>query len=283
MTLETENPEPEAVVETPAVETAKDESPETEKDWRADFSSDEKVAKYLGRYATLGDFVADSKKKNDEILRRAGMVLPEKPTDDELAAFRKEQGVPDHAEGYLAELPNGLVVGDDDRPAVDQFINAMHGVNAPKPVVDAALSAYYSIVESQVEAQEEADSEGRNVSDAALRGEWRGDYERNMNVVSGYLATLPETVRTALDTARGADGVTIGNKTEIIKWVASLALQANPLATVVPGLGQTAINQVEDEIAAIEKTMGTPAYTKNEKIQARYRDLVDARLRAKPA
>ena len=255
-----------------------------EADWRVPLAGDdEKLKNFLGKYTTLEALASDAKKKNDELLRRAGMKLPENPTDEEMAAFRKEQGIPDTAAGYLEALPDGLVVGDDDRPYVDQFIEAMHGVNAPKGAVDAALTAYYSIVDGQNQAAIEADSEARNVSDSALRDEWGGDYKRNMNVVKGYLETLPETVREALDTARGADRATLGNNADIIKWVASLALQANPHATVVPSLGQTAVNQIADEIEAIEKIMGTPAYFKDEKKQARYRELVEARERMKPA
>jgi hypothetical protein len=255
-----------------------------ETDWRVPLAGDdEKLRNFLGKYLTPAAMAADAKKTKDELLRRAGMKLPENPTDEEMAAFRKEQGIPDTAAGYLESLPDGLVVGDDDRPYVDQFIEAMHGVNAPKGAVDAALTAYYSIVDGQNQADLEADSEARFTAKAALEQEWGGDYKRNMNVVKGYLATLPEPIRDALDTARGADGATLGNNADIIKWVASLALQANPLATVVPGLGQTAVNQIQDEIDAIKKIMGTKAYTQDPSKAARFKELVEAQERMKAA
>ena len=253
-------------------------------DWRVAMAGDdEKLLKFLGKYPDQKSALADAKKKNDALLQRAGMKLPENPTDEELAAFRKEQGIPETAEGYLEALPDGLVLGDDDKPVVTEIVAALHGANAPKALVDTMLSTYFDIVERQAAEAERVDADAKNTSDVALRDEWGGDYKRNMNVVAGYMETLPVAVRDALQSARGPDGVTIGNNADIIKWVASLAFQNNPLASVTPATGAAAINMVEDEIKSIESKMGTPAYIKDEAMQARYRDLIEARQRQKAA
>ena len=59
------------------------------------------------------------------------------------------------------------------------------------------------------------------------------------------------------------------------------ALAINPVATVVTNSNGNVMNSIDDEIAAIEKVMHTKEYFKDEKKQARYRQLIEARERSK--
>lgn len=266
-------------------------------DWRARMAGDDdKLLGFLGRYASEKAFVEAAKKDREAIRNKAVVKLPDNPTDAELAAYRKEQGIPEKPEEYLADLPNGLVVGDDDRPMVDKFLAKMHETNAPKGVTHAALEAYYSIVEDQVAEQSAAAAVAKEAGIEVLREEWGGDYKRNLNVVNGWLDTLPPPVRAAFvggkdekgtpfGGARMPDGTPLASNAELIKWFASQALEANPLATVVPGAGSNQASAISDEIARIEKVMTTDrkAYNADEKMQARYRELLTANEKLKGA
>lgn len=268
---------------TPDPAPVADPAPKPEpEDWRSRLSGgDEKILKYLGKFQSEAAFAADAKKKNDALLNKASAPkLPENPTPEELAAYRKEMGIPDKPEDYLTSLPNGLVVGDDDRPFVDQFLEKMHGVNAHPSVTAAALDAYYGIVEEQETAQAEADSNADMECVTALKDEWGADYKRNANVLRSFLGTMPESVAEAITQARGPDGKILSMNADVIKWLTGKALEENPLATVVPGFSDQP-KAIEDEIASIEKVMreNRPEYNRDEKMQARYRELIEARLK----
>jgi len=69
----------------------------------------------------------------------------------------------------------------------------------------------------------------------------------------------------------------VGSSPAALKLLLGLALMENPAGALVPaGAGPSGIS---DEIAQIEKFMNTnrAAYNKDERMQARYRDLIDAR------
>lgn len=252
-------------------------------DWRTEWAGeDPELLKFLGRYHSRDAAVKAWKKTNDEL--KSGKYLkplPESPTDEELASYRKDNGIPEKPEGYLETLGDGLVVGEDDRPYVDAFLAKMHGANAKPAEVNAALSAYYDIVDEQVAKQSEAAAQAKEASVEALREEWGGDYKRNVNVVNSFLSGLPEPVRNAIAAGRDDQNMPLGNNAEFIKWLAGLALEANPIATVVPGAGSNQASAIADEIAAIEKTMreNRGAYNRDEKMQARYRELINAQLK----
>lgn len=252
-------------------------------DWRTDLAGeDDKLGKFLGKFPSLKDLAKAAKTANDKLLQRAGSKLPENPTDEEMAAYRTEHGIPDAPEGYLEKLSNGLVVGEDDRPAVDTFLSDMHAINAPKATVDAALQAYYKIVEAQQEAEIGRIAAAKEEGIQALRDEWGPDYKRNLNAVGAYLATLPPPVAEALSGGIDASGLPLASNPHVIQWIATQALEANPLNTVVPGHGASQASAVADEIAKWEGMMGDKQseYWKGpnaDKNQARLRDLYEAR------
>jgi hypothetical protein len=294
--------DPNAVVEEPPVTPPADPAPSPEpvadpvddgepeppafdfdKDWRSALSKgDPDLLKFLGRYQSPDSAIKKFKEINDDI--KAGKYkkpLGDDATDEEKAAARREAGIPDEPDGYLATLPKGLVVGEDDKPFVDEFLKNMHGAEAPPAMVNAALDTYYGIVQRQVEEQAAKDDEADTACVTTLKEEWGADFKRNKNVVNTFLDGLPSGLGDVLRTARGADGVPLGMKPEFITWLTGEALERNPLSTVVPGAGANQASAIADEIEAIEKTMRTnrTEYNRDEKMQARYRDLIAARLK----
>jgi hypothetical protein len=252
-----------------------------DKDWRAEWAGeDADVLKFLGRYQSPAAAMKEFKKTHGD-LRSGKFIKPidENSTDEEKAAWAKANGVPDKPEAYLESLPDGLVIGDDDKPAVDTFIKEMHAAGAPKGVVDAALKAYYDIVDEQMGAQAEANGAAKQATDDALREEWGADYRRNLNVLKGALDSMPTGVGEALTGAVGGDGVQILNNAEVVKWLMGITLEQNPLATVVPNAGANQASAIGEEIAKIEAFMRSnrKAYNADATMQARYRELIGAR------
>lgn len=278
---EVEAPAAEAVVETPVVETT--EPPVEAKDWRSEWAGEDgEVLKFLGRHASPAAAIKEFKKIHGDL--RAGKFLKpvdDNSTDEEKAAWRNALGVPATPEAYLEQLPDGLVIGEDDKPAIERVLAAMHESGAPKPVVESMLSAYYDLVESQNAEQFEANDAARRETEDALRGEWGAEYRRNVNALTNFIGTLPESVGSVFLNAVDENGVNIANNPEFIKWAMSVALDKNPLATVVPGAGANQASAIAEEIASIEKTMRTnrTEYNRNDAMQARYRELITARDR----
>lgn len=210
--------------------------------------------------------------------------FPDEGTDEEKTAWRDKHGVPAEGKGYLdgLKLDDGLVIGDNDKPAVDEFVNAMHSKNRPKEVVQDAINSYFKIRDKQIQERADKDLADENETREALREDWQGaDYKKNLGAVYAFVEEAPEEVRDQILGARLADGTLLGNHGPTLKWLAEKSLELNPAATVVPGSGAKAMDSIKSEIADLEKMMEdnhSDYYrgAKSEQLQARYRELVDA-------
>lgn len=283
---------PEQEPQTPAPETpaapeapASEVKPDWPDDWRDKLAKgDEKARKRLDRFQSPADVL----KSWQELERKmsSGEVkakLPADATEEQVAAWRKDNGIPEKADGYLSVLPSGLVIGDDDKPMINSFLERVHGKNAPPEVVAEAVEWYYAQQEEQITAQVTADKAFKQSAEDSLRAEWGGEYRANVNSISAFLDTAPQTddgqpLKDLLMGARLADGTRFGDNPAALKWLARLAADANPAGFVAPAGGGSQVDSVRDEIAKIEGVMRTDraAYNKDEKMQARLRQLYDA-------
>jgi len=86
--------------------------------WREEHSGgDEKTLKRLQRYTDPGAVInALTAAQNKIASGDMGAKLPENATETELADYRKATGVPETAADYDVQLPNGMVIGEEDQP-----------------------------------------------------------------------------------------------------------------------------------------------------------------------
>lgn len=278
-TPETQSPSPAPASADPTPSPAPAPAAEPE-DWRVKLAAgDEKELKRLGRFASEADLYKAyrelEKKKSSGELKSP---FPKDGSDEEKALWRKENSIPDAPDKYDLTFESGLVIGEEDKPMVDKFVAAMHGQNATNEQVKAGLSAYYALVEEQKAAQAEADVDFKDTSMESLREEWGGDFKKNVNAVAGLLESAPDSVKEIFDAARTADGKIVGNHPDVVKWLASMAFEINPAATVMPGSINNPSSAIADEIAGFEKMIANrdPAYWGDSKKQARYRELLAA-------
>lgn len=261
-------------------------------DWRGKLAGeDEKLAKRLERFKSPVDVWKSFLNAEQKI--SAGQMkptLPENPSEEDMAAYRKELGVPDKPEGYLEKLPDGLVIGDGDKELANSFIEQAHAANMPPEFVGAALDWYYQRQEAEVAKVAEEDKGYRSEAEDDLRGEWGGDFRPIQNSVKNFLNTTPVvgqdengkdvTLGDVLRGSRSPDGRLLGDNPQFLRWIADLADKANPAGFVAPGAGDQS-KSVDDEITQIEEVMRTKrgTYDKDEKMQARYLKLLEARDR----
>lgn len=261
-------------------------------DWRGKLAGDDAKQKtQLERFASPADIYKSYRALQQKLSSgELKSTLPKDQTPEALSAWRKENGIPEKPEEYDLNLDNGLVVGEQDKPLVGEFINEMHAANASPTAVKSALSAYYKIVAKQQQEVQQADAEFRDSSETTLRDEWGGDFRRNVNMVAGLLAGAPEDVRLKISAGRTPEGRKLGDDPGVMRWLANLSREVNPAATVVPGAGSNVGAQIDDEIASITKAMGDSNSEywkgpkpdgKETKMQIRYRELVTARDKVK--
>jgi hypothetical protein len=250
--------------------------------WRATFAGDDgKVDPVLERFTTQHDFLKSFKETQARI--RSGELLkplPKGATPDDVKAYREQQGIPGESKGYFEALPEGLVIGADDQPIFDTFAEKMHAINAPPAFVHEAIKWYNDFQQEQTEALVEADKKHADECSQQLRDEWGSDYRVNINVTKALLSTMPAETQKRFNDARTPEGKAFLNDPEIVKWLVGLGREVNDVATIVDG-GATDDKSIDARIAEIEATMGTKAYTKNEKVQAELRKLYEVREKRK--
>lgn len=258
-------------------------------DWPADWR--EKIAagdtKELARLQRLGSSPADVYKayRALEAKLSSGQLKSAKPaegaTPEEVTAWRKENGIPDSADGYVPELGNGVVLGEADKPLLDGFKAAALNANMTPAQFNETLKWYYAEIDNFRAQQEATDSSYHAKAEDTLRKEWGNDYRPNINAINNITALAPEGVAERFLGGRTADGKKIGDDPGIIKWLAAIAKEFNPAAAYIP-VGTAAPGKaIGDRIGEIEGMMRdrNSDYWRNDAIQAEYRDLIDARER----
>lgn len=193
--------------------------------------------KWLKRYTSL-DNVLDA---HDALRQRvsAGELkavtqFPAEGTDEQKAEWRKQNGIPDKAEGYEPKV-EGLVFGDADKPMLDSFQAHAHGKNWTPAQFNDALSWYAAEQQQMAARQAEADASFRETARDALYSKWgAGDFRKNINAVNNLLETAPAGFKERLLGARLADGKLLGDDPGALDWLSGLSREMNPAATLVP-------------------------------------------------
>lgn len=249
-------------------------------DWRAKAVGDDKAAlAILDRYASP----IDALKALPELRRKLSEKSegPKKPgkdaTPEELAAWRKAQGVPETPDKYKIKLKDDRVLGDDDKPVFDDFLKSAHEAGFNESQASAVADWYLDRMEAKEVERTEKDEANRHEQVTSLKEDWGADYKRNLRSIDVLFEGAPPGIHDKLFSARGPDGTMLGDDGEIIRYFAKLALELNPSATLIPaGSSSEGLATSIDEIEKIMRNE-PKKYWGDEKMQARYRDLLGAR------
>jgi len=253
--------------------------------WRDQVAGDDKnhlktLEKFASPRALYQSYAALQQKLGSGELRPVA-PFPDKGTPEDQKAWRLTNGVPETHEEYVKglKLPQGLVLGEEDKPTLESFAKYAHGLHFRPEHVSGAMAWYLQEKTARTEAQAESDETNRMAGEDALRAEWGADYRGNIARINGFLDTAPKGVKEFLIGARAADKTPLMNHPDTLRWLADLARQMNPAGVVLPGSGGNMATSVEDEIKEIETFMRTnrSAYNKDAAKQARLRDLYGAR------
>lgn len=268
--------------------------PET---WREIMSGgDPKALSYFKRYASpanVGKALLGLRSKMDagEIVRTKPEGDPNDPKHVEaLNEWRAQAGVPEKPDGYLEKVPDGLVIGEDDKPHVESFIKDMHGADAPPGYVHKALQWYAGVKEQNAQARAEADKTFRVQAEDSLRSEWGPEYRPNINGVRSMFQNYGnDGLLDKFFGARMADGTPLGDDPDTLRFLVSLDKQINPQGTVPPpdSVAGKAMASEKDTIRKAMQDQGSDYYrgpkdASGETAMARrYREIVEAEMARK--
>lgn len=201
-------------------------------------------------------------------------MLPKDPKPEELAAWRKDNGIPEKPDGY--DLKD-LKIPAADKAIVGDIVARLHASNASPDVVRNAVQSYYEVRERQVQERVSKDEDNRVKALDTLNQEWGTLFRRNVNLVEGLLNKFPESVREALKSARLPDGTAIFNSADAMRGFAALALELNPAGIVVPASGGDIGKSAMQEYKDIQKLMREKRkdYDRDAGKQQRFSELIE--------
>lgn len=270
-------------------------------DWRAKYvGKDKKRLATLERYTDEEAYLTSTfnlRKENEEL---RGKIKQAKPGADakpeEIAAWRKAAGVPAEPAGYVdgIKLPDGRILGDNDKPVAMRLAEAMHGKDLPQQTYNDLVAWYYDDLERlRNDAFQKVDTfldDGRT----ALEDDWGGDFGRYMGAIEGYLDSAPEGVKLAILNGYNKDGMPIGKLNEqgrlvsgdpvVLRWLAQQAMDAGH-AGGKPGFGagydggKSGDNRISEIEALMRGPDASEKYWKRPDVQTEYRELLERRNR----
>lgn len=285
---------PEGAVEAPAKsetlldgadsEPEKPSKAEWPEDWRERLAgNDEALLKHLKRYSSPANYAKAGYEAQQRI--RSGEVKKPLGADakpEEVAAWRKENGLPETVDDMLkaVEPPKGMVFGEADKPFLESFAKVAHERNWTPAQMNEAVGWYAAEQERILANRVEQDRAFKEQAQDELRDEWGAGYRSEINGVKNFLeSSAPAEVREAILAGRGPDGNLLGNNPHVMRWLASMAREINPAASVMPAGTSNAGKSMNDEIGEIEALMATDPdkYWQDPKKQERYAQLITAR------
>jgi hypothetical protein len=251
-------------------------------DWAADWrdkigGTDEAFRKQLDRFGSPVE-VAKSWRALQVKLSSGDLkpVLAKDAKPEEIAEYRKAHGIPEAADKY--DLKD-VKFDDGDKPFVAELLKSAHATNQTPEQVQANLKTWTQIKALAFEHQAESDRNTQTKAEDTLRAEWGAEYRLNRNLIDNLLnGSGDQKLKDQLLHGRLADGTPIGSSPAALKMLLGVALAANPTRTLVPGGDanpQLGLKEELDKIAKV-RSENRAAYTKDDKMQARERDLINA-------
>ena len=245
-------------------------------DWRQQIAGDdEKQLNQLGRYKTPADVWNKARALEQRITSgelKDMAPFPGEGTDDEKTAWRTSNNVPEAYDKY--ELTQEL--DDNAKGTLDSFLQHAYANNYNTDMVNGMVDYFIAKYDGDVKINTDADGERKAATEDALRAEWAGDYRGHMNRIDGLLDMVAEGKGVEVLEARMADGSMLRDSPEAMNFLLEAALAVNPATALVPSGDMGSLDSIQDEMADIRSKMGTPAYTKNVKMQERYTTLLRA-------
>jgi predicted transcriptional regulator len=223
----------------------------------------EKFLAKLSRYPSMTAALIAGINAQDKISSgKYKAPLTEDATDEEIAAWRKENGIPDDAKGYKLPKVQGDEWTEADKPGVDRLLARLHEKNASQAQVDATLTTYKELVaeakQAQVERLRTIDRADAQETQEFLRKEFEDSYKDTMTVFKRLFKdqeVFPDGAGHVLAEARDpATGQRLIHNPVIAKFFADYARNHYGDGNFITGDQQAAANTEEQELINLMNT-----------------------------
>lgn len=266
------------------VEEGTESSFEWPEGWQEQIAGeDEKELGQLQRYKSPADIWTKARALEQKLSSgeyKQDLPFPSDGTDEEKTQWRVDHGLPEEPGKY--ELTREVEA--DEKETIDGFLNYAYENNLSQQHVNAMVDYFYSRAEEQAELVEQGDREAQDKAEDALRAEWGNDYRGNINRIDNLIATAPSEVSEMLLDARLSDGTKLRANPDAMKFLLDMAANMDPITTVTDAKGSGKLTAVQDELDSIKEVMRTDRkkYDRDERMQQRYRELLNAEMKLKP-
>jgi hypothetical protein len=266
-----------ATADTTTADT-KTTQPDWPEDWQQRIAGDDKdELKQLSRYASP-KAVWEKARALERRMSSGELkaVLPKNPTEADLTAWRKDNGIPEKPEAYTLKLASGDKITKELQPAVDAILKNAHATNMTGEQASAAVDSYLAVKKQEAQVRAETDETQRTQALDALAKEWGGSLSRNKSLIGNVLNMFPEAVRNSMMDARLPDGSLIFNNVDVLRAFAAIELRNNPAGIITPAGGGDVGKTALDEYQAIQKLMREKPheYKKDAAKQGRMTELI---------
>ncbi len=229
-----------------------DPAPAPTESWRDRLAGgDEKFRKQLDRFGAESDF-GKAYREMEKLKSTIKAPLPDSPTPEQLAQYRKDNGIPETPDKYDIKLPDGIVMGETDKPVVAEFLKSMHDKNVSPDVVNAALGWYYQTQDVQQAQHKEAERIARKETIEELRKEWGPEYKASQGMIKAWLDKQPDDAGKMLTSVRDNNGRALLNNATFVKWLNNHIRETDPSATVIHDAAMTGVS-IKERVEAIQK------------------------------
>ena len=163
-----------------------------ETDWQNRLPDDLAPARdSLGRFKNVSE-LAKAFYTTKQLVGRKGVILPTpESTPEEIAAYRKEMGVPENADGYLKEtMPESLPEGIQwNNEIAKSYYEIAHKHNVSTAAMKDLIALNLKQREFEQQAQNETIMEQKQQGMSLLRHRWGADFDRNLGLAQRAVVT----------------------------------------------------------------------------------------------
>jgi hypothetical protein len=164
-------------------------------DWRERLTGgDETGMALLKRIPSVDDLYKKVLAQEQTIRRGAhktAPTLPDNPSEEQLAEYRKAIGVPETPDGYGITFAADAKPTEADTALLQGFLADMHGRHVPPGAAKAAFDWYQAQITRIQEEQTVAAQRARHHAQTELRKEYGADFKRNLALADEFLEAHP--------------------------------------------------------------------------------------------
>lgn len=263
------DPEPSAAEPDP---TTLDVEPDAERDsmavtwpddWRARLANgDEEFEKLLKRFKSP-ESVAKKMREQEKLIRsgqhKRSATLPDDASDDEIAEFRKELGIPEESSGYKTSWAEGYEPTDVDANLLNGFHEVAHSSNMTPAQVQEAMNWYQELTLQTKQDMAANAIKIREDTQEELRREYGNEYRANITAAKAFMHEQlgGEDGARQLLHLQLADGSYLGDNHQFLGMMVDLGRDYVGPNAIYSGDIEANISTVQEEIDNINALIGT--------------------------